>query len=606
VIYFIIIIFIGGIKMSLDGIVVKSIVHELANKIVDGKIDKVYQPEEDEILISLRNRGQNIRLLLSASSNNPRVYITKSTKSNPTAPPMFCMLLRKHLLGGKILSVTQPSLERIIQIDIQSFDELGILSTKELIIEVMGRHSNIILIDKESQKIVDSVKRVPFSVSSVRQVLPGLIYSLPPAQDKINPLNLNKVDLMSRLDSSDNSQPLFKFLYSNFVGLSPLTAREICYLSNLDDNIPIGSIDDNAKESLYYSFSNFMDNINKNNFNPVIVQNINNTELIAFSSIDIKQFGQLNKICHDWISEVLEEFYLTRDNIDRIKQKSNDLRKLVSNKLERAYSKLSKQREEFHDSEKRDEYRIYGDLITANMYKLQKGQDKISLENFYSENLEEIEIKLNPRLTPNQNAQKYFKKYNKLKNAYELVGEQIVKTKEEVDYLEHLLMSMENCTEVKELEEIKEELVKEGFLKGKSKSNKKNNSAVSSAPNHFMSSDGYDIYVGKNNKQNDYLTLKLSTKDDIWLHTKEIPGSHVIIKSKGKKIPEGTLMEAAILAAYFSKGKMSSNVPVDYTERKNVRKPSGAKPGMVIYDNNNTIYITPSIEEINKIRKVES
>ncbi|KNF08731.1 putative RNA-binding protein, snRNP like protein [Gottschalkia purinilytica] len=591
--------------MSLDGVVLKSICNELNQLILDGKIDKVYQPENDEVILNIRSKGSNIKLLMSASSNNPRVYVTDSSKSNPANPPMFCMLLRKHIQNGKIIDIEQISMERILKISIQSLNELGDLTTKELIIEIMGKHSNIVLVDKNSNKIIDSIKRVPLSLSSVRQVLPGLEYKLPPSQNKLCPTEINRNDFFNIINRDNKDFKVYKFLYNSFIGLSPLLAREICFISNIDVDKTINSLCDDEKEKLYLGFDKFYTDIKNNNYNPTIVKDSNNYEVISFSCVDLNQFGNLPKIHYDSISVVLEEFYLTRDKVDRIKQKSTDLRKSITTKLERALNKLSKQKQELIEAEKREKFKIYGDLLTANIYQIQKGQVEIDVQNFYSEDLETITIKLDPRLSGSDNAQKYYKKYNKLKSAYELISNQMIKTEEEINYLENILLSLENCIEVNELDEIREELVNEGYLKRSLNKNKKHIKKDTSEPYHFVSSDGYDIFVGKNNKQNDYLTLKFASKEDIWLHTKNIPGSHVIIKSQNKEVPENTIIEAAKLAAYYSKAKMSSNVPVDYTERKYVKKPNGAKPGMVIYDTNSTIYVTPSLDKISKIKKLK-
>lgn len=589
--------------MALDGIVLRNICTELKDKLIEGKIDKVYQPEIDEIIINIRNKGQNLKLLMSASSNNPRTHITEFNKKNPQNPPMFCMLLRKHLQGGIITDINQFSLERILTISIQSLNELGDLTIKELIIEIMGKHSNIILIDKNTSKILDSIKRIPLSISSVRQVLPGLKYEFPPSQDKVSPIEIDKENFLNILNTSTDNTDTFRLLYSSFIGLSPLVAREICSIANIEEKTKVSDLSDDDKENLFNSFEKVYNLVKNNKYSPTVVKDKNEYELVAFSSIDLNQFGNLPKTSFSSISELLDYFYFTRDKIDRIKQKSNDLRKSISVKLERALNKLSKQKKELLDAEKREKFKLYGELITANIYRIEKGEESVELENFYSENLEPIKVKLDINLTPAQNAQKYYKKYNKLKNAHKVVSDQILITKEEVNYLENILLSLDTCTELDELDEIREELTSEGYFRRSSKNSKSNKNV--SKPHHYISSDEFDIYVGKNNKQNDYLTLKFASKEDIWLHTKDIPGSHVIIKTGGKEVPESTLLEAATLAAYYSKGKMSSNVPVDYTEKKYVRKPSGAKPGMAIYDSNNTAYITPSIDAISKIKKID-
>lgn len=589
--------------MSFDGIVINALCHELNSVLLNGRIDKIYQPENDELIINIRSKGENYKLLISASNNNPRFYITNITKMNPQNPPMFCMLLRKHLQGGRIVGINQIFMERILSIDIQNLNELGDITTKQLVIEIMGRHSNIILIDKTTQKIIDSIKRIGHEVSSVRQVLPGFEYKLPPSQDKLNPLDITRSGFFEKINSFNSTTPVYKFLYKTFMGLSPLVAREICYKSKIDDDSIIESLSEDNKEDLYFNFAKLMNEAKNNNFTPCIVIDKYSKRIIAFSSVEIKQYGNMEIKYYDSISRVVDEYYATKDKKDRLKQRSSDLLKLLNNKLERSQNKLAKQKEELLSANDKEKYKIYGDLITANIYRIDK-TDEIELENFYSPDLEKIVIKLDPRLTPAQNAQKYYKKYNKLKNAAEVVAKQITKTKEEIDYLENVIVNIKNCTEPEELEEIKEELMNEGYLKVKKKNNI-NKNKVMSKPRHYISREGFDIYVGKNNRQNDFLTLKFADKNDIWLHTKEIPGSHVIIKTNGKEVPDSTIEEAALLAAFYSKGNMSSNVPVDYTERKNVKKPSKSKPGMVIYDNYNTIYVTPKTEKINNIKKVE-
>lgn len=589
--------------MSLDGIVLNNVSVELASELIGCKVDKVYQPEKDEIHLNIRGKGKNLRLLISASSNNPRAYITTHTKDNPQNPPMFCMLLRKHIQGGRIVDVSQISLERILKISIESLNELGDLTVKELIVEIMGKHSNIILVEKQTNKVLDSIKRIPHSISSVRQILPGLLYSFPPSQDKANPLTIEKEEFLDLIDKNTESV-CFKFLYQNFIGLSPLVAREICFLSSIENSLKLSEIDKEGELKLYNSFNNIFSCVSSDKFTKTIVKDESNYDIVAFSSIDLKQFGNLPKIYFDSISELLDYYYLTRDKLDRIKQKSNDLRKNISIKLDRAQHKLSKQKQEVLNAKKRDKFKIYGELITANIYQLDKGMEEAELDNFYSEDNERIKINLDKNLTPSENAQKYFKRYNKLKTAFEKVSKEIIKTESEVNYLENILLALETSTEVEELDEIRDELIKEGYFKRSSKKSDKQSKSTSK-PHHYKSSDGFDIYVGKNNKQNDYLTLKFASKEDIWLHTKVIPGSHVIIKSDGADVPESTILEAAYLAAFYSKGKMSSNVPIDYTERKNVKKPNGAKPGMVIYETNSTVYVTPSTENIAKIEKAE-
>ena len=589
--------------MSLDGIVLNNVSTELNSILSDCRISKIYQPEKDEIHFSIRSHGKNLRLLLSASSNNPRVYFTEFPKENPDNPPMFCMLLRKHIQGGRILNIEQVSLERILKISFESTDELGNLTIKDLIIEIMGKHSNIILVDRESNEIIDSIKRIPLSISTVRQILPGMQYTAPPSQDKINPIGVEKKEFLDLIYESEE-KITFKFLYRNFIGLSPLVSREMCYRARIDRSSNLDDLSEEDRTNLYDSFSGIYKDVESNNFKPTLVKDEDDYDIVAFSSVDLTQFGDLPKTHFDSISELLDYYYLTSDKIDRIKQKSNDLRKNITMKLDRAKNKLAKQRKEVETAKDRDKYKIYGELITANIYRLTEGETEVELDNYYSEDNEKITVKLRKNLSPSENAQRYFKRYNKLKHAYSVVRKEIVKTKNEISYLENILLALETSTEIDELDEIRDELVKEGYFR-KQTSKRKQKKKAASKPHHYKSSDGFDIYVGKNNRQNDELTLKFADKDDIWLHTKIIPGSHVIIRTEGKDVPETTILEAAHLAGFYSKGKMSSNVPIDYTEKKNVRKPNGAKPGMVIYETNNTAYVTPSVKNIAKIEKVK-
>lgn len=588
--------------MSFDGIVTHAVVKELNDTIKGGRVDKIYQPEKDEILLFIHKTGINYKVVISASSNNPRIYLTDYNKKNPLSPPMFCMLLRKHLNGGIILNIEQYELDRVIFIDFSSIDELGQPKVKRLIIEIMGKHSNIILIDKDSLKIIDSIKRVTSEMSRIRQILPGNSYEHPPLGDKLNPLSVNFSDFSNFIGKENKNIQIYKFLYYNFLGLSPLISKEICFDTSLDMDRTLLSLSQEDILELYNSFSDTMIKVKHNHYSPLYIKEKN--AIKAFHSLDLNQFGKNNKQYKDSISSVLDLYYHSTDVMDRINQKSQSIRKSIQVKLERAESKLGKQNQELLESMDRDKYKVYADLLSANLYKIPKGLDKIELENFYDENLEKILIPLDIKLSPSDNAQKYYKKYSKLKHANNLLLDQIPETNDEISYLENVLLSIENSTEINELEEIKEELMKEGYIKDTSKKKKKIKENIS-APQHYLSRDGFHIYVGKNNRQNDYLTLKLAHKDDIWLHVQNMPGSHVVIKVAGSEIPPSTLEEAALLASYFSRGKNSNHVPVDYTLKKFVKKPNNAKPGMVIYDNFKTLIVNPSIDEVEKIAKVK-
>ncbi len=592
--------------MSFDGVVTSAVVKELNETILGGRIDKIYQQEKDEILINIHNKAESSRLVLSASSNNPRIYLTKYSKKNPPAPPMFCMLLRKHLSGGIILNIEQFEMDRVIFIDISAIDELGEPTEKRLIIEIMGKHSNIILVDKNSNKIIDSIKRVSEDMSRVRQILPGFIYESPPIGDKKNPRKTNKDEFLSLFEIENKNTAIYKFLYFNYLGLSPMIAKEICFRGNIDIDRTLISLDKEDIDNLYNEFNRIMNLVNKGEYTPLYITDSNKNDIIAFYSLDLYQYGSENKIYSDSISSILDNYYRRKDIMDRISQKSQSIRKSIQVKLDRAVSKLGKQKEELFDSKDREKYKIYADLISANIYKIPRGVDKIELDNFYDENMEKLMVPLDIKLSPVDNAQKYYKKYSKLKNANQLLLEQIPETEEEIEYLENVLLSIENSTEVEELDEIKEELISEGYLKSNDKKSRKKKEEKISKPMEFTSSDNIKIYVGKNNKQNDYLTLKFSHKEDLWLHVQGMPGSHVIIKSEGKAVPDTTLEEAAILASYFSKGKNSKHIPIDYTQRKNVRKPKNAKTGMVIYDNYKTIIVDPEKSVVDRLSKEEN
>lgn len=586
--------------MALDGLVIHSIVDELHKKLLGGKIDKVYQPENDEIVLHIRNNKENFKLVLSCSASNPRVYLASDyKKENPINAPMFCMLFRKYIQGGNIVNVSQVDFERIIKISVESFDELKEKTTKDIIIEIMGRHSNIILTHSSNNKIIDSAKRIPPSVSRVRQILPGQTYVLPPKQDKLNPINeisLNTfVDTLSSFDG-----PIFKAIYSKFLGISSVIAKEICFRANIDENLLVSEISSDDISKIYREFHNLFKYIKDNIYNPCMVIDTSIDKVLDFSCINLSLFSNLSIINDYSISKILENYYATKDIKDRIHQRSSDLRKSISIKLDRLYNKLNKQEKELIESENADIYKIKGELITSYIYMIEKGMESVEVANFYDPEYKNIKISLNTNFTPSENAQKYFKKYNKLKTAKKEITSQMEITKEEIDYLENIMLSIENCENLAELMDIREELGKVGYIR--SKNNSKKETKLTTKPHEFVSSNGFKILVGKNNKQNDHLTLKVASNEDIWMHTKNIPGSHVIIKTEGKEVPDETIFEGAMLAAFFSKSKMSSQVPVDYTKKKNVKKPNGAKPGMVIYDTNNTIYVTPTEELVVKLK----
>jgi len=586
--------------MPFDGPVVSSIVHELQNKLLNGKIEKVYQPEKDELIINIRGCGDSFKLLLSASSAYPRVHLTEENKSNPASPPSFCMLLRKHLTGGRIVSIRQPEFERIIEIDIASADEMGYSTHKTLIAEIMGRHSNIIFIDKTTGRIIDSIKRISFEISSVREILPGGKYEYPPSGGKSDPISASKESFIEGIENNPGSIKAEKYLVSKFNGISPVLARDICTRANVDCDIDLKHCSFELIEELFHSFSMFQEAVNSSSFSPNIVYK--DGKAVDFSCFDLEIYTNFEKQEFQGMSEAVERFYHEKDQKDRIKQKSGDIHKIITNRLERCYKKLERLNGDLQEAADSDKYKIYGDLIMSNIFYLQRGEEKARLQNYYSSEGEYVDIPMDIRLSPSENAQRYYKQYNKYKKALNKINIQLEENRQEIMYLETQLDNLNKCTEELELEEIRNELAEQGYLKER-KAPKSKQVKKTSIPMRFISSTGFEIYVGKNNFQNDYLTLKLAVNQDIWLHTKDIPGSHVLIKTEGRDVDDTTLEEAANLAAYYSKGRTSSKVPVDYTRKKYVRKPSGAKPGMVIYENYSTIYITPDEERIRNAKE---
>ncbi|MGL5695249.1 MAG: Rqc2 family fibronectin-binding protein, partial [Peptostreptococcaceae bacterium] len=472
---------------------------------------------------------------------------------------------------------------------------------KDIYIEIMGRHSNIILTHNADNKVIDSAKRIPTSISRVRQILPGITYELPPAQSKLNPLeNISKDDFIKELTSYEG--PVFKGIYSKFLGISPIISKEICFRAVVDENTKVCDLTTNNFDNLYNEFNSLFDNIRNNKFDPCIIVNEKVDRVVDFSCVELSLYNDFKFIKKDSMSTILEDYYKTKDIKDRIHQRASDLKKSISIKLERLYHKEEKQTEELKEADNADTFKVKGELLTAYIYMMQKGMDSIEVQNFYDPNYENVTIPLKTNLTPSENSQRYFKKYNKLKTAKKEITSQMAINKEEIDYLENIILSIENCENLAELQDIKDELVKLGYSKASGKLKSKKETALTTKPHEFVSSDGTIIFVGKNNKQNDYLTLRIADPDDVWMHTKNIPGSHVIIKCAGKEVSEQTVYEGAMLAAYFSKSKMSAQVPVDYTKRRYVKKPSGSKPGMVIYETNSTMYVTPTEEMVASLK----
>lgn len=576
--------------MALDGIYLYSIIQELKNKIMNCKIDKINQPEKDEIVLTIRG-NKNYKLLLSASSTCPKVHFTDINKPNPIKAPMFCMVLRKYLSNAKIVNISQVSTDRILIIDFESTDEFGFNSIYTLITEIMGRHSNITLVRQRDNIVIDSIKHITPDINSYRSLYPGIIYVSPPESTKLNPFEFSNEEIKDFV--SNNEVKFDNHFYSNvFTGVSLTLSEELLYrinANNIEFNI-------NFIDKIICQFIIVFNEIKSNNFSFVSYEN--GKKIKDFYCMKLLHFSNLTEKAYDSPSNLLQEFYLIKDTLDRLNARSSDLQRITNTNIDRCTKKLNILTETLKECGSKEDYRIKGELLTANIYNIKKGDKEIDALNYYSEDMSTIKIKLNENKTPSDNIQIYFKKYNKLKKSEEMAKIQIETTENELNYLQSVLTNINNAESYEEIEDIRRELLETGYIRFKKNDKQK---VKATKPLHFVSSDGIDIYVGKNNFQNDYLTLKFADKHDIWMHTKNIPGSHVIIKKYGE-IPEKTLLEAANLAAFYSKAKESSKVPVDYTEVKNVRKPSGSKPGMVIYYTNKTIFVTPENIELNKVK----
>lgn len=577
--------------MALDGLVISNIVNELNGCLTGGRINKIYQPENDEIILSVKNNRENYKLLLSASATLPLAYLTEETKQNPMTAPNFCMLLRKHLNGGKILNITQPDFERIINIEIEHLNDMGDVCQKILIIELMGKHSNIIFTQPDGM-IIDSIKHISLNTSSVREVLPGRQYFIPKTQEKYNPLVVTEEMFMKILEKP---LPAAKALYLSLTGISPLIAEELCYQASIDSSVSTAALSESEKIHLYHRFIHFTEDIREGKYAPNIVYK--GKEPVEFSSVPLTCYGELSAASFDSISKLLETYYAAKNSITRIRQKSVDLRKVVGTALDRSRKKYELQLKQMKDTEKKDKYKIYGEMIHTYGYELEDGAKSLTCLNYYTN--EEITVPLDPQLSSLENARKYFEKYNKLKRTYDALSKYIVETKNEISHLESISASLDIALLEEDLVQLKEELMDYGYIKRKySGKNGNKKIKITSKPFHYISSDGFHIYVGKNNFQNEDLTFKFATGGDWWFHAKGIPGSHVILKTNGQEVPDTTFEQAARLAAYYSKGKNAQKVEIDYSEKKNIKKPNGGKPGFVIYHTNYSMSIEPDITGI--------
>ena len=577
--------------MAFDGITIANIVHELRENLLDGRINKIAQPETDELLLTIKTPKGQKRLSISASASLPLIYLTETNKPSPMTAPNFCMLLRKHINNGRITAITQPKLERIIRFEVEHLDELGDLCKKYLIIEIMGKHSNIIFCT-EDNKIIDSIKQVSAQMSSVREVLPGREYFIPDTMEKSDPLDISFADFVSTLIAKPT--PLGKAIYTSFTGISPVVAEEICYIARIDSEVTPKELSEDVLIHLYKQFTLFFDPVIKGDFHPVIYYN--GAEPKEFCALPLSHFPMYEAKTFDSMSNVLEIYYASRNTLTRIRQKSVDLRKIVQTALERNRKKYDLQSKQLKDTLNRDKYRIYGELINTYGYNLEPGAKQLEALNYYTNEM--VKIPLDPTKTPGENAQKYFDKYNKQKRTFEALSSLIQETQEDITYLESVSNALDIALSEDDLTQIKEELIGAGYVRRKFTKKKVK---ITSKPFHYISSDGYHMYVGKNNLQNDELPFHFAVGNDWWFHAKGCPGSHVIVKTNGEELPDRTFEEAGKLAAYYSKNRGNEKVEIDYIEKKHVKKPSGGKPGFVVYYTNYSLMIDSDISGIQQI-----
>ena len=575
--------------MAFDGITVACMAHELNKNLAGGRISKIAQPETDELLLTIKSPAGNFRLLLSASASLPLVYLTASNKPSPLTAPNFCMLLRKHISGGRIVSVTQPSLERVLRFEIEHLDEMGDLCRKYLVVEIMGKYSNIIFCSDQDQ-IIDSIKHVSAQISSVREVLPGRPYFIPETQEKEDPLTVSEGAFVSVVYSK--AAKLSKALYTSLTGISPVAAEEIVSRASLDSDRAANSYEPEELIHLYRTFRRYLEPLTEGAYEPSIYYD--GKTPVEFSCLPLSIYDNCRREVYPTISEVLETYYAEKNALTRIRQKSTDLRRIVQTALERNVKKYDLQAKQLKDTEKREKYRVYGELINTYGYNVEPGSKSFQALNYYTG--EEITIPLDPQIPVQDNAKKYFDKYGKLKRTCEAVTTLLKETGDEIEHLKSIQTSLDIALQEEDLAQIREELVQSGYIHKRPSGNKK--VKITSRPFHYIYSDGFDMYVGKNNLQNDELTFQFAKGGDWWFHAKGAPGSHVIVQTNGQELPDRTYEEAARLAAYYSSNRNAEKVEIDYIEKKHVKKPNGAKPGFVVYYTNYSMMIDSDISGI--------
>ncbi len=577
--------------MPFDAFFLSAVAAELSQTILDARIDRVQQPQRDAVILQLRSpQAGNCRLLLTASANHPRIHLTEMSLENPAQPPMFCMFLRKHLTGARIVKVVQPPLERVLELQLRCTDELGEVAQKRLILEIMGRSSNLILVGEDG-RILDCLRRVDFSQSQKRQVLPGLFYQPPVPLEKQNPLTISQEALTELLLQAQNAGTIDRWLLDTFTALPPLICRELSFGFSPEGALDLDSLPQSRREQLAAYLASQFGKLAEGKFTPTML--VRDSAPFDFTYRPIAQYGPaVQCVPYPSFSGLLDAFYGQKDRDESMRQRSQSVHKLVTNLFNRTKRKLAIQEKELEATLDRERLRQLGDIVTANLHAIQRGQPQLEAVDFYDPEMAKIRIPLSPQLSPQQNAAKYYKDYTKAKHAQQYLTQQIQKGTAELHYLSSVLEELSRAQTEKDLQEIRQELTEEGYLR--QTGSKKRQKLPASKPMEFCSSDGFPIYVGRNNRQNDQLTTKMAYKSDLWLHTQKIPGSHVIIACGSQTPPERTVTEAAILAAWFSQARNGQNVAVDCALVKHVKKPNGAKPGMVIYDHYTTVYVTPS------------
>ena len=581
--------------MAFDGITIAAMVRELNQKLSGGRFNKIAQPETDALMITGKGSGGQCRLLLSASASLPLIYFTSQNKPSPLTAPNFCMLLRKHIGNARIISITQPDMERVVQFELEHLNELGDPCKKFLIMELMGKHSNIIFCDDKGM-ILDSIKHVSSHMSSVREVLPGRPYFIPKTQEKMNPCTVTQEDFLGIICKKPLN--IAKALYTSLTGLSPVVSEEICYRASIDGSDAAQSLNETAAIHLFHTLRRFMEQVEEGDFTPTIVYR--GDEPVEYGVIPFQQYGgEYHMESFESVSSMLENYYASKEVVTRIRQKSADLRRIVQTSLDRNRKKLLLQQKQMKDTEKKDKYKVYGELINTYGYGLEEGCKSFRALNYYTN--EEITIPLDPTLSPSENSKQYFERYGKMKRTEEALLQQITDTQDEISHLESISNALDIALNEADLAQIKEELTDCGYIKKHYSGKKKEKFQTKSKPFHYISSDGYDIYVGKNNFQNDELTFKFATGNDWWFHAKKMAGSHVVVKSKDGELPDRTFEEAGCLAAYYSKGRNAPKVEIDYIQKKHVKKPAGAKPGFVVYYTNYSLMASPDIRNIREV-----